>query len=348
MKNNRNAKLTFAPLLAGAGIACALMAAPAPALAVDCGAENVIADSEVANHPGYNGWTRADDGEMYWYDYGVQAKYKEVYDPETNAWYWFDIDGTLAFDKDVLIPNQLKWVRYDENGHMIYGEDVRVSPIDNREHRWYFDTITGEMLKGFQVVPDGEGGTKTVYYDMTFGWMLLGKHIVNGVEIEFDKVTGEIVVDLPADVTAEEARIISIAESKLGCPYKHAGLGPNEFSCDGFTYWVYNEAGYQLWESMADSSFNAQSKWLRERGLLKYSKDELEPGDIVFFGYGTNPSWDNLRHAAIYLGVNEETGVREIIHSSGHWVDGVKVGVCISPLDGDQGFLGGGSPIHAN
>lgn len=340
MKIIRTPKLPVASLIACAGVACALMATPAQALAVDCGAKNVIPDSEVHNHMNYNGWTRADDGEMYWYDYGIRAEYKEVYDPETNAWYWFDADGTLAFDKDVLIPGLLKWVRYDERGHMIYGEDTRVSPIDGEEHTWYFDTFTGEMLKGFQNIPDGEGGTKTVYFEPTVGWMLFGTQVIDGVRFEFDPVTGALQLGMTGDTTAEEARILSIAQSKLGCPYKHAGLGPNEFSCDGFTYWVYNEAGYQLWESMADTSYVAQSKWLREHGKLKYSTDELKPGDILFFG----PSWDNLRHAGIYLGVNEETGVQEMIHSAGHIVNGVKIGVTIGPLDYD--FIGGGSPIH--
>lgn len=412
----RNLMNRSASRILGLGAAAAVIgalggfiASPSPALAVSTGAQNVISIDEVGST--YTGWA-SDDGELYWFDSGVMARHKEVYDPETDAWYWCDPDGTLAYSKDVYIPahdkwvrydesahmvkglqrtakgayyfdlitgemmhgehflpldgtggydwyhfdditgimdvdkdvyvpsNGGKWVRYDEDGKMVKGEDVRISPVDGKQHRWYFNTVTGEMLKGLQIIPDGEGGTKTVCYDATFGWMLFGTQVVNGVELEFDKVTGELIFDLPDNVTKKEAEILSIAKGKLGSEYRIAGMGPDEFSCDGFTYWVYNEAGYQLWESMADTSFNAQSKWLRDRGLLKTDKDELEPGDILFFG----ASWDNLRHAAIYLGVNEDTGVQEMIHAAGHYLNGVRVGVTISPLDAD--FLGGGSPLH--
>ena len=31
------------------------------------------------------------------------ARSKEIYDPESNAWYWIDSDGTMAHDKDVYL-----------------------------------------------------------------------------------------------------------------------------------------------------------------------------------------------------------------------------------------------------
>ena len=107
-----------------------------------------------------NGWYEV-DGERYWYDNGVMATSKEVYDPETNAWYWFDADGTMAHDKDVYLPAGNKWVRYDSEGHMVKGEDFRYGG-------WYwFDPTTGEMLKGFVFVPSNGG--KWVFYDYVTG-----------------------------------------------------------------------------------------------------------------------------------------------------------------------------------
>ena len=50
----------------------------------------------------YNGWYY-ENGQAYWYDNGVLARSKEVYDPQTDAWYWFEADGTMARDKDVFI-----------------------------------------------------------------------------------------------------------------------------------------------------------------------------------------------------------------------------------------------------
>ena len=70
----------------------------------------------------YTGWVNA-NGNKYWFDSGVMARSKEIFDPGSDAWYWLDADGTMAHDKDVYQhSNGGKWVRYDANGHMIKGE----------------------------------------------------------------------------------------------------------------------------------------------------------------------------------------------------------------------------------
>lgn len=73
--------------------------------------------------------------EKYWFDNGIMAAGKEAYDADSDAWYWFDADGTMAKDKDIFIPADEadhgegtapgKWMRYDGNGGMIKGEDCR-------------------------------------------------------------------------------------------------------------------------------------------------------------------------------------------------------------------------------
>ncbi len=114
----------------------------------------------------YNGFAYASDssGKKYWFDYGVVARDKQVYDPLSTGWYWFDADGTMAVNKDVFVPksnedrSEGKWVRYDVNGHMVKGTDYRYGGT------YYFDEITGEMAKGFIVQND-----KTYYYDSVTG-----------------------------------------------------------------------------------------------------------------------------------------------------------------------------------
>lgn len=138
----------------------------------------------------YNGWYEY-DGARYWFDYGVLATDKEVYDPLSDAWYWFDADGIMAANKDVFIPSnpertEGKWVRYDENGGMIKGEDFRYGG-------WYwFDPITGEMYKGFINIPDGTEDGKWVYYDPITGQMHHGECYIDGERYYFDDVTGEM------------------------------------------------------------------------------------------------------------------------------------------------------------
>ena len=101
-----------------------------------------------------NGWETV-DGKDYWYEDGVkqgtEGRGKEIYDPESDAWYWLDSDanGAKAVSKDVYQESDGgKWVRYDANGHMIKGWNT------NSQGTYYFDLITGAMAKG-TVVIDG-------------------------------------------------------------------------------------------------------------------------------------------------------------------------------------------------
>ena len=100
----------------------------------------------------YTGWKTV-NGKDYWYENGVKqgttGRGKEIYDPDSDAWYWLDADqgGAKAVNKDVYQEsNGGKWVRYDANGHMIKGWDT------NDDGTYYFDLITGAMAKGDIVV----------------------------------------------------------------------------------------------------------------------------------------------------------------------------------------------------
>lgn len=119
----------------------------------------------------YTGWVE-DGGTPYWFDNGVMARSKEIYDLGSDAWYWIDADGTMARDKDVYLrSNGGKWVRYDSNGHMVKGEDYRYGGW------YYFNTTTGAMAKGMTYLR--ASGDKWVYYDWTTGQMAHGEKYVN-------------------------------------------------------------------------------------------------------------------------------------------------------------------------
>lgn len=151
-----------------------------------------------AYKPGVNGWVQ-ENGKQYWYDNGIRAASKEIYDPDSKAWYWIDADGAMAHDKDVYIEDDSKWVRYDSQGHMITGEDYRYGGW------YYFDPVTGAMRKGIMTIvsnvpvndpaDDGTGTykpdsdtatqkpsqpyTKTVYYSHETGQMVHGEAFVS-------------------------------------------------------------------------------------------------------------------------------------------------------------------------
>lgn len=105
-----------------------------------------------------NGWVE-ENGKKYWYEKGVKqgttGRGKEIYDPDSDAWYWLDAvqGGAMTVSKDVYQESAAgqwadkpdgtgKWVRYDENGHMIKGWQQTENGL------YYFDLITGAMAKG--------------------------------------------------------------------------------------------------------------------------------------------------------------------------------------------------------
>lgn len=137
------------------------------------------------------GWNEL-DGQDYWYIDGVRQGYRpedesyrgeEIYDPESDAWYWLDNvqGGATAKNKDVYLTSSGgKWVHYDENGHMVKGENYR-------NFNWYrSDEVTGEMIKGWYRTDDG----RVYYYDEETGIMKHGFNVIDGRECMFDNVTG--------------------------------------------------------------------------------------------------------------------------------------------------------------
>ena len=88
------------------------------------------------------------------------------------------------------------------------------------------------------------------------------------------------------------AQIVAYAEEYLGTPYVLGGNGPNQFECSGFTKYVYSHFGYTLNRTATDQLQNGVS----------VSKDELQPGDLVFFKYRTSKP---VSHVGIYIGNGE-------------------------------------------
>lgn len=134
-----------------------------------------------------NGLFRS-NGEYYLYENGVMVTSREIYDEKTDAWYWYDADGTMARSKSVYIPysedwSEGKWVYYDENGHMVKGE------YHHDGYWYYYDMITGERATGFVYLVADD---KWVYYDNE-GHMLYGEQCINGNWYRFDDITGKMV-----------------------------------------------------------------------------------------------------------------------------------------------------------
>ncbi len=105
---------------------------------------------------------------------------------------------------------------------------------------------------------------------------------------------GSSSVNVSVPDAASSSDIVSIAMDYLGCPYVWAGSSPSGFDCSGFVMYVYAKVGVSLPHSSR-----------MQYGCGKaVSRDDLRPGDLVFFG---NP----IHHVGIYVGDDK------MIHAAG-------------------------------
>ena len=75
--------------------------------------------------------------------------------------------------------------------------------------------------------------------------------------------------------------VVQYAMSQLGTPYVWAGSAPGGFDCSGLVMWAYAQVGV----SLPHSSYGQYGYG------VPVSRDQLEPGDLVFFdGLGTSAS----------------------------------------------------------
>ncbi|MCD8083829.1 MAG: peptidoglycan-binding protein [Clostridiales bacterium] len=69
--------------------------------------------------------------------------------------------------------------------------------------------------------------------------------------------------------------LISVASSKIGCPYVWGAKGPNSFDCSGFVYWCLKQVG-------VNQSYITSSGW---RNVGRYTRvssfSDLRAGDII-------------------------------------------------------------------
>lgn len=82
--------------------------------------------------------------------------------------------------------------------------------------------------------------------------------------------------------------LVQYALSFRGVPYKWGGTTPSGFDCSGFVQYVYAHFGIHL----------SRTTYTQIKEGVAVSRNNLQPGDLVFFGYGSP------HHVGIYIGDN--------------------------------------------
>jgi cell wall-associated NlpC family hydrolase len=83
------------------------------------------------------------------------------------------------------------------------------------------------------------------------------------------------------------SNVVGYAESQMGVPYVWGGASPGGFDCSGLVMWAYAQVGVSL----------PHSSYAMWNYGVAVSRDQLEPGDIVFF--------NGLDHVGLYIGNDE-------------------------------------------
>lgn len=92
---------------------------------------------------------------------------------------------------------------------------------------------------------------------------------------------------LPAD---RGYAVLQVAESRIGAPYRYGGAGPDAFDCSGLVSYAYGQLGVAVPRTAAQQFAAA----------APLQRDELRPGDLVFFRLQSR----GVSHVGIYAGGN--------------------------------------------
>ena len=88
-------------------------------------------------------------------------------------------------------------------------------------------------------------------------------------------------------------RVVALARSHLGAPYRWGAQGPDAFDCSGLVLSVFTEAGLaSKVGGWANRSAYTMYAWFEQRGLTSRTNGQV--GDLVVWGGGA--------HVGIYLG----------------------------------------------
>lgn len=93
----------------------------------------------------------------------------------------------------------------------------------------------------------------------------------------------------PVPTNSQASNAVDFAHSRIGTPYVYGGTTDAGYDCSGFVQAAYRSTGVNIPRTTQQQAVYGQS----------VSRADLQPGDLVFYGYNGPAS---SYHAAIYIG----------------------------------------------
>ena len=149
-------------------------------------------------------------------------------------------------------------------------------------------TILGELKNGtaVTVISTSNGWSKVSYAGKT-GYISADYLVTasSGTAISPSNTAASV------SISAKRQSVLNYAAQFLGVPYVYGGSTPSGFDCSGFTSYVFKNTVGSI-PRVAQAQYDATSR---------VSRDDLLPGDLVFFGSSTS----SISHVGIYVGSNQ-------------------------------------------
>ena len=149
-------------------------------------------------------------------------------------------------------------------------------------------TILGELKNGTAItVLSTSNGWSKVSYAGTTGYISADYLVTasSGTAINPSNTAASV------SISAKRQSVLNYAAQFLGVPYVYGGSTPSGFDCSGFTSYVFKNTVGSI-PRVAQAQYDATTR---------VSRDDLLPGDLVFFGSSTS----SISHVGIYVGSNQ-------------------------------------------
>lgn len=149
-------------------------------------------------------------------------------------------------------------------------------------------TVLGELKNGTAItVLSTSNGWSKVSYAGTTGYISADYLVTasSGTAITPSNTAASV------SISAKRQSVLNYAAQFLGVPYVYGGSTPSGFDCSGFTSYVFKNTVGSI-PRVAQAQYDATTR---------VSRDDLLPGDLVFFGSSTS----SISHVGIYVGSNQ-------------------------------------------